>query len=230
MLAAPDVVFRVRPVAAFFAVMVAPGTGALLSSNTRPSMLPVSDCAMTNAGTKSRHARTAVTVERRLALICTSNRCAPVRCSPPRAMFRICTVDSKGHAPGCLRGELFWSLDLRRFLAGATALAPDKWIQRDALVLFKQSNGALVLTSRLAMKEIVTAEDVWATPAGGELLASTGAVVTAWALEVAATRGVRIVQGPRSGGGRLVALGADHGGYALKEALNAPLTPLRCSF
>ena len=76
------------------------------------------------------------------------------------------------------------------------------------------------------MKEVVTAEDVWAAPAGGELRASVGAVVTAWAQEVADPRGVRIVQAPRDAPSRVVALGADHGGYALKEKLKAGLDRL----
>src|SRR5262249_11836370 len=46
------------------------------------------------------------------------------------------------------------------------------------------------------MKDVVTAEDVRDVPPGGEVSASPGAIVTAWAREVAASRGVRIVQGP----------------------------------
>jgi ribose 5-phosphate isomerase B len=79
------------------------------------------------------------------------------------------------------------------------------------------------------MKEIVTAEDVRAAPEGGELRASVGAVVTEWAQEVAATRGVRIVQAPREVS-RVVALGADHGGFALKEELKAELQRLGLPF
>jgi len=74
------------------------------------------------------------------------------------------------------------------------------------------------------MKEVVTAEDVWAAPAGGELHAPVGAVVTPWAQEVAASRGVRILQAPQGAPSRVIALGADHGGFALKEELKAGLT------
>lgn len=80
-----------------------------------------------------------------------------------------------------------------------------------------------------APKDVVTAEDVQAVPRGGELVASVGAVVTAWARELAATRGVRITLGaPR--GDVLVAVGADHGGFALKEQLKVLLARLgrRC--
>ena len=68
-----------------------------------------------------------------------------------------------------------------------------------------------------AMKDVVTAEDVSAVPPGGEIHASAGAIVTPWAREIAATRGVRIVLGRAPSGPFAVALGADHGGFALKE-------------
>jgi ribose 5-phosphate isomerase B len=80
------------------------------------------------------------------------------------------------------------------------------------------------------MKDIVTAADVQGVPAGGELSVSAGAVVTAWAREVAAARGVRIVTGPAAAGAGVVALGADHGGYPLKETLKAQLTRLGWRF
>ena len=41
----------------------------------------------------------------------------------------------------------------------------------------------------------MTAEDVMQAPPGGEVLAAPGAIVTPWAREVAATRGVRISVG-----------------------------------
>jgi RpiB/LacA/LacB family sugar-phosphate isomerase len=81
------------------------------------------------------------------------------------------------------------------------------------------------------MKQVVTAEDVLAVPPGGELSASVGAVITPWAHEVAASRGVRIVTGPaaatRPG---TVAVGADHGGFPLKELVKAHLTRLGWRF
>jgi ribose 5-phosphate isomerase B len=71
------------------------------------------------------------------------------------------------------------------------------------------------------MKDIVTADDVRAVAPGGEVPTSAGAIVTPWAREVAATRGVRIVHGARAAS--LVALGADHGGFSLKEEIKAHL-------
>ena len=80
------------------------------------------------------------------------------------------------------------------------------------------------------MKDVVTASDVFATPPGGEVLASAGAIVTPWAREVAATRGVRIVLGAAAPGPIAVALGADHGGFALKEEVKVHLTRLGYRF
>ena len=82
------------------------------------------------------------------------------------------------------------------------------------------------------MKTLVTAEDVRAVPHGGELAAAPGAVVTAWAREIAASRGVRIVEDgrPAAEGPLVVAVGADHGGFALKEAVKAHLTRLGYRF
>jgi len=80
------------------------------------------------------------------------------------------------------------------------------------------------------VKDVVTAEDVLATTPGGEVHASAGAVVTPWAREVAATRGVRIVLGAALPGATAVAVGADHGGFALKEEIKAHLTRLGYPF
>jgi ribose 5-phosphate isomerase B len=74
-------------------------------------------------------------------------------------------------------------------------------------------------------KDIVTAEDVLAVPRGGELVATAGAVVTPWARELAATRGVRITLGAPLGQ-IVVAVGADHGGFALKEQIKVLLARL----
>ena len=73
------------------------------------------------------------------------------------------------------------------------------------------------------MKTFVTGEDVQLAPEGGEVQASPGAVVTPWARELAATRGVRIVQAGTRQGRPVVALGADHGGYPVKERIKALL-------
>jgi ribose 5-phosphate isomerase B len=80
------------------------------------------------------------------------------------------------------------------------------------------------------MKDVVTAEDVAGVPPGGEVHAGPGAIVTPWAREVATTRGVRIVVGAAPMGPISVAIGADHGGFALKEELKVHLTRLGYRF
>jgi ribose 5-phosphate isomerase B len=79
------------------------------------------------------------------------------------------------------------------------------------------------------MKRVVTAQDV---PQAGELRIPIDSIVTSWAREVAAVRGVRIVELPEDQLSALappektVALGADHGGFRLKEALKPLLESL----
>ena len=81
----------------------------------------------------------------------------------------------------------------------------------------------------LDMKRVVTAQDV---PQAGELRIPIDSIVTSWAREVAAARGVRIVELPEEEVSALappektVALGADHGGFRLKEALKPLLESL----
>jgi ribose 5-phosphate isomerase B len=81
-------------------------------------------------------------------------------------------------------------------------------------------------------KDILTAEDVRGLPPGGEIAVAPGAIVTPWAREVAAARGVRIVAAAATAeaAATVVALGADHGGYALKEALKPALQRLGWRF
>ncbi|MGO9009481.1 MAG: ribose 5-phosphate isomerase B [Bryobacteraceae bacterium] len=79
------------------------------------------------------------------------------------------------------------------------------------------------------MRQVVTAVDV---PASGELRVSPEAIVTPSARETAAARGVRIREVPEDQVSLLappektVAIGADHGGFRLKESLKPVLTEL----
>ena len=79
-------------------------------------------------------------------------------------------------------------------------------------------------------KNVVTASDVQAVPPGGELSTALGAIITPWARELAATRGVRIVQSASAPGAVVVAVGADHGGFPMKEEVKAHLTRLGYPF
>ena len=72
------------------------------------------------------------------------------------------------------------------------------------------------------MKRVITAQDV---PATGELRIPMGSIVTSSAREVAAARGVRIAEVPldqlstQAPPEKTIAIGSDHGGFRLKEAL-----------
>ncbi len=72
------------------------------------------------------------------------------------------------------------------------------------------------------MKQVITAQDV---PAAGDLRIPEGSIVTASARDVAASRGVRILELPEdqlttlAPPARTLAIGADHGGFRMKEAL-----------
>lgn len=82
----------------------------------------------------------------------------------------------------------------------------------------------------------ITESDVLAVPAGGTLAVPVEAVVTPLARDIALERRVRLVKEPGglperdlpsgSTAARTVALGADHGGYAMKEDLKALLGEL----
>jgi ribose 5-phosphate isomerase B len=76
------------------------------------------------------------------------------------------------------------------------------------------------------MKRVITAQDV---PASGDLRVPIGTIVTPSAHETAASRGVHILELPAdqltalAPPEKTVAIGADHGGFRLKEALKAVL-------
>lgn len=77
-------------------------------------------------------------------------------------------------------------------------------------------------------RSVLTARDLEATSAGGEVVVPRGTIVTALAREEAERRGITIrfeeskAASEEAGdptGGRVVAIGADHGGFDLKEQL-----------
>jgi ribose 5-phosphate isomerase B len=78
------------------------------------------------------------------------------------------------------------------------------------------------------MKQVVTAQDV---PQSGEMKVLRGAIVTPSARELLVARGVRLVEVsqeemPAAPPEKTLALGADHGGYRLKEILKPVLEGL----
>lgn len=73
---------------------------------------------------------------------------------------------------------------------------------------------------------VITAEEVCAVPSGGSLDVPRGSLVTAAACEEAERRGVKLCLQDRpheSPSAHVVALGADHGGFRLKEYLKSLL-------
>jgi ribose 5-phosphate isomerase B len=79
------------------------------------------------------------------------------------------------------------------------------------------------------MKRVITAIDI---PPAGDLRVPIGSIVTASAREVAASRGVRILELPEeelsalAPPDRTIAIGADHGGFRLKENLKPVIESL----
>ena len=82
------------------------------------------------------------------------------------------------------------------------------------------------------MRRVITAQDV---PAGGDLKIPADAIVTPSAREAAAARGVRIIEVKEdeisavAPPGQTIAIGADHGGFTLKEALKPVIESLGLS-
>jgi len=89
--------------------------------------------------------------------------------------------------------------------------------------------------STAAKRPLITEKDVEAVPAGGELPIPAEAIVTPRAREVALERRVSLSPEPGpvrtlssnpTAGSKVIALGADHGGFAMKETLKAYLQEL----
>ncbi len=77
-------------------------------------------------------------------------------------------------------------------------------------------------------KSVLTASDLESVPSGGEITVNPGTLVTPLAQDEAVRRNITIrvaepAPGEAASPGRMVALGADHGGYELKERVKAYL-------
>lgn len=82
---------------------------------------------------------------------------------------------------------------------------------------------ARTLRRRLGARPVITAEAVNEIPEGSTLEIPPDALVTPLARSTALSRRVKLVAAAQQPApeGRVIALGADHGGYALKEMLKA---------
>ena len=75
-------------------------------------------------------------------------------------------------------------------------------------------------------KSVITEDDVKGLEAGARLRVAEGARLTALAADIVRERGIELIRRvPRRGSGKtkMVAVGADHGGYKMKEELKAYL-------
>lgn len=73
-------------------------------------------------------------------------------------------------------------------------------------------------------RPLISLEDVLAVPPGGELPVPPNAVITPLAWDAITERGLKLVEAhglvkPQPAAEQVIALGADHGGFALKEQL-----------
>ncbi len=78
-----------------------------------------------------------------------------------------------------------------------------------------------------SIKDVITEADVRAVPVGEQLLIREGAIITPSAQDLIRAREIEIrYRGPSAGKQRSIAIGADHGGYEMKEALKRLLDEL----
>lgn len=92
------------------------------------------------------------------------------------------------------------------------------------------------MTNRLdeSTKEVITESDLRALSAGGQLLVRDGAIFTPAAQDLIRERDIHVERrksaSKASGNQRVVALGADHGGFEMKEQLKQFLSELGYKF
>ncbi|HZN11156.1 MAG TPA: RpiB/LacA/LacB family sugar-phosphate isomerase [Blastocatellia bacterium] len=80
-----------------------------------------------------------------------------------------------------------------------------------------------------SVKDVITEADVRSVPPGGSLLVRGDAIITPAAQDLIRDRAIAVSRRERSAPqarGRLIAVGADHGGYEMKEQLKTLLAEL----
>jgi len=75
-------------------------------------------------------------------------------------------------------------------------------------------------------RKLISEGDIRSVPAGGTLEIAAGTLVTPLAADLARERHIRIERIPSRPPARKIAIGADHGGFAMKEALKPVLSDL----
>jgi ribose 5-phosphate isomerase B len=82
-----------------------------------------------------------------------------------------------------------------------------------------------------SLKRVITEADVRDLPAGTALLLREDAIVTPAARDLLGERAIEVrYRARRAGRNRIVAVGSDHGGFEMKEALKKYLDELGCAF
>src|SRR5438552_6514620 len=81
-------------------------------------------------------------------------------------------------------------------------------------------------------KTLITEDDVKAAAIGATLRISEAALITPLAADLARERHIRFerVADPTHPTRRRIAIGADHGGYEMKESMKGVLAELACDF
>src|SRR5689334_20639611 len=77
----------------------------------------------------------------------------------------------------------------------------------------------------LSEKQVVTELDLKEAPEGGKVQVAQNAILTPLAQDLINARRIELIRRKRSRG-RLVAIGCDHGGFEMKEALKQLLSEL----
>ncbi|HEY2934691.1 MAG TPA: ribose 5-phosphate isomerase B [Acidobacteriota bacterium] len=72
-------------------------------------------------------------------------------------------------------------------------------------------------------RDVITAEEMHRTPAGSVFSVSDQAVITPLAQELAREKNIVFVPSSEAGQSEIIALGADHGGFAAKQAIRKHL-------
>jgi ribose 5-phosphate isomerase B len=85
-----------------------------------------------------------------------------------------------------------------------------------------------------SIKSVITELDVRDVSEGGELVIAENAIITPSAMDLIQERGIRLIRRSRSTGSqavkRMIGVGADHGGFEMKEELKRLLTELGYRF